>query len=105
MEQLGLQRVDLAPRSRPVPHHIDAMLSHISENDYAIQPGCAVRTVVSDIEPLVDLQAKHGMDIQFGFPRHKPHPHVRQKLDHGQLLSTMEGAVGYAVEQDIPVIS
>jgi 2-isopropylmalate synthase len=36
----------------------------IVDNGYQIRPGCAVRTVVSDIEPLVDLQAKHEMQIQ-----------------------------------------
>ncbi|MAS22785.1 MAG: 2-isopropylmalate synthase, partial [Euryarchaeota archaeon] len=66
MERLGVQKVDLGlPGAGPFHvNHIDAMLSHISDNDYQIRPGCAVRTVVSDIEPLVDLQAKHEMKIQ-----------------------------------------
>ena len=107
MEQLGLQRVDLGlPGAGPFHiDHIDAMLSHISENDYAIQPGCAVRTVVSDIEPLVDLQAKHGMDIQASaFLGTSPIRMYAENWTMEKLLSTMEGAVGYAVEQDIPVM-
>ena len=61
MERLGIQKVALGlPGAGPFHvNHIDAMLSHIVENGYSIRPGCAVRTVVSDIEPLVDLQAKH----------------------------------------------
>ena len=107
MEQLGLQRVDLGlPGAGPFHiDHIDAMLSHISENDYAIQPGCAVRTVVSDIEPLVDLQAKHGMDIQASaFLGTSPIRMYAENWTMEKLLNTMEGAVGYAVEQDIPVM-
>ncbi|DAC33744.1 MAG TPA: 2-isopropylmalate synthase, partial [Candidatus Poseidoniales archaeon] len=107
MERLGLQRVDLGlPGAGPFHiDHIDAMLSHISEHDYAIQPGCAVRTVVSDIEPLVDLQAKHGMDIQASaFLGTSPIRMYAENWTMEKLLNTMEGAVGYAVEQDIPVM-
>ena len=35
----------------------------MTENLYDLRPGCAVRTVVEDIKPLVDLQAKY--DRQF----------------------------------------
>ena len=46
MERLGVQKVDLGlPGAGPFHvNHIDAMLSHISDNDYQIRPGCAVRT-------------------------------------------------------------
>ena len=66
METLGIQKVDLGlPGAGPLHiDHIDAMLAHIGENNYEIRPGCAVRTVVTDIEPLVNLQAKHEMQIQ-----------------------------------------
>lgn len=49
METLGIQKVDLGlPGAGPLHiDHIDAMLAHISENNYEIRPGCAVRTVVS----------------------------------------------------------
>ena len=61
MEALGIQKVDLGlPGAGPFHvGHIDAMLSHMGERSYQLRPGCAVRTVVSDIEPLVDLQAKN----------------------------------------------
>ena len=47
MEQLGIQKVDLGlPGAGPFHRgHIDAMLTHISENNYAIRPGAAVRTL------------------------------------------------------------
>ena len=66
MEKLGIQKVDLGlPGAGPFHiEHIDSMLSHIKENSYEIRPGCAVRTVVSDISPLIDLQAKHDCQIQ-----------------------------------------
>lgn len=66
MEKLGLQKVDLGlPGAGPFHrNHIDAMLSHIKDNDYSIRPGAAVRTLMGDIEPLVEMQAKHEMEIQ-----------------------------------------
>ena len=66
IEKLGIQKVDLGlPGAGPFHiEHIDAMLNHIVENDYKIRPGAAVRTVISDIEPLVDLQAKYEIQIQ-----------------------------------------
>ena len=66
MERLGIQKVDLGlPGAGPFHReHISAMLSHISEHDYQIRPGAAVRTLMHDIEPLVEMQQEHGMEIQ-----------------------------------------
>ena len=107
MEALGLQKVDLGlPGAGPFHiDHIDAMLTHIREQDYSIRPGCAVRTVISDIEPLVDLQAKHDMEIQASaFLGTSPIRLYAEDWSMDRVMSTMEGAVGYAVEQDIPVM-
>ena len=55
MENLGIQKVDLGlPGAGPFHReHIDAMLTHINDNDFKIRPGAAVRTLMNDIEPLV----------------------------------------------------
>ena len=58
---------------------------------------------MNDIEPLVDLQAKHEMQIQtarFVDP-------IRQFTEGwtmDKLVSTMEKAVSFAVDNDIPVM-
>jgi 2-isopropylmalate synthase len=81
------------------------MLSHITENNYQIRPGCAVRTVVSDIEPLIDLQAKHEMQIQASaFLGTSPIRQYAEGWTLERLLSTLEEAVGFAVDNDIPVM-
>ena len=51
MEKLGIQKVDLGlPGAGPFHvEHIDAMLTHITENDYQIRPGAAVRTLMQDL--------------------------------------------------------
>ena len=107
MERLGIQKVDLGlPGAGPFHlNHIDAMLSHINENGYQIRPGCAVRTVVSDIEPLIDLQAKHEMQIQASaFLGTSPIRQYAEGWTLERLLSTLEEAVGFAVDNDIPVM-
>ena len=107
MEKLGIQKVDLGlPGAGPFHiEHIDAMLSHISENDYSIRPGCAVRTVVGDIEPLVELQAKHEIQIQASaFLGTSPIRQYSEGWTMEKLLSTLDKAVEFAVSNDIPVM-
>ena len=107
MEKLSIQKVDLGlPGAGPFHiNHIDKMMSHIVESDYKIRPGAAVRTLMGDIEPLVALQEKHGVPIQASaFLGTSP---IRQFTEGGtmdKLLSTMEKAVGFAVENDVPVM-
>ena len=107
MEKLGIQKVDLGlPGAGPFHiEHIDAMLSHITENDFAIRPGAAVRTLMSDIQPLVDLQQKHGIKIQASaFLGTSPIRQFTEGWTMERLLSTMETAVSFAVENDVPVM-
>ena len=107
MERLGVQKVDLGlPGARPFHvGHIDAMLSHMGEMDYSLRPGCAVRTVVSDIEPLVDLQARHERQIQASaFLGTSPIRQYTEGWTMERIMSTAESAVTFAVDNDIPVM-
>ena len=107
MEKLGIQKVDLGlPGAGPFHlEHIDAMLTHITENDFKIRPGAAVRTLMNDIEPLVELQAKHGIPIQASaFLGTSPIRQYTEGWTMEKLVSTMEKAVSYAVENDVPVM-
>ena len=107
MERLGIQKVDLGlPGAGPFHvNHIDAMLTHMGENGYELRPGCAVRTVVGDIEPLVDLQAKHERQIQASaFLGTSPIRQFAEGWTMERILSTAEKAVTFAVDNDIPVM-
>ena len=107
MEKLGIQKVDLGlPGAGPFHReHIDAMLTHIRANDFKIRPGAAVRTLMNDIEPLVEMQAKHEMQIQASaFLGTSPIRQFTEGWTMEKLVSTMEKAVSYAVENDIPVM-
>ncbi len=107
MERLGVQKVDLGlPGAGPYHvDHIDQMLSHMGENNYQIRPGAAVRTVVGDIEPLVDLQAKHERQIQASaFLGTSPIRQYAENWTMERILSTAEEAVSFAIDNDIPVM-
>ncbi len=107
MEKLGIQKVDLGlPGAGPFHvEHIDAMLTHITEHDFKIRPGAAVRTLMNDIEPLVMLQEKHGIPIQASaFLGTSPIRQYTEGWTMEKLTATMEKAVSYAVGNDIPVM-
>ena len=107
MEKLGIQKVDLGlPGAGPFHiKHIDSMLTHMTEKSYELRPGCAVRTVVDDIRPLVDLQAKHERQIQASaFLGTSPIRQYTEGWDMEKILSTAEKAVTFAVDNDIPVM-
>ena len=90
MENLGIQKVDLG---------------HISDNGYEIRPGCAVRTVVSDIQPLIELQSKHEMKIQASaFLGTSPIRQYTEGWTMDRIMKTAEEAVEFAVNNDIPVM-
>jgi len=104
---LGIQKVDLGlPGAGPYHvEHIDSMLGHMGENSYSIRPGCAVRTLVSDIEPLVDLQAKHERQIQASaFLGTSPIRQYAENWTMEKIMNTAEKAVEFAIDNDIPVM-
>jgi 2-isopropylmalate synthase len=61
--------------------------------------------VIGDIEPLIELQAKHEMQIQASaFLGTSPIRQFAENWTMEKLLSTLESAVSFAVEADIPVM-
>ena len=107
MEDLGMQKVDLGlPGAGPFHlEHIEAMVAHIIDHDFKIRPGAAVRTLMNDIEPLVDLQQKYGVPIQASaFLGTSPIRQYTEGWTMEKLLTTMEKAVSYAVDNDVPVM-
>ena len=66
--------------------HINAMLSHIIDNEYQIRPGAAVRTLMQDIEPLVEMQEKHGIQIQASaFLEYWSNQTIYRRMDNGEV--------------------
>jgi 2-isopropylmalate synthase len=64
-----------------------------------------VRTVVSDIEPIDELQQKYGIPIQASaFLGTSPIRQYTEGWTLGKLMQTMEGAVKWAIDHKIPVM-
>lgn len=107
MEKLGIDRVDLGlPGAGPQHYeHISALLKAICEEKMNIKPGCAVRTVISDIEPIERLQQTFGIPIQASaFLGTSPIRQYTEGWDLQKLMSTMEDAVKWAIGHKIPVM-
>jgi 2-isopropylmalate synthase len=107
MERLGIHTLDVGlpgagPRARA---DILALCREIAQQKMRITPNCAVRTVISDITPLVEISQKAGMPVEAcAFIGSSP---IRQfaenwTLDH--MLKLTEEAVGYAVANGLPVM-
>lgn len=107
MEKLGIDRVDLGLPGAGPQHreHIEALLGVIVREKMRIKPGCAVRTVVSDIEPLDALQQKFGIAIQASaFLGCSPIRQYTEGWTLEKLLETMTVAVKWARDHNIPVM-
>ena len=107
MEKLGIHTADVGlpgagPRARS---DITALCQEMTDHRMKITANCAVRTVKSDITPLIEISQKVGMPIEAcTFIGSSP---IRQfaeewTLDH--MLKLTEEAVSYAVENGLPVM-
>ena len=64
-----------------------------------------LKTAMQDIEPLVEMQEKHGIQIQASaFRCWRPIEQYTEGWTMEKLISTMEKAVSYADENDVPVM-
>jgi 2-isopropylmalate synthase len=107
MEDLGIHTLDIGlpgagPRART---DILALCQEIVRSRMKIGANCAVRTVKSDITPLIEISQKAGLSIEAcTFIGSSP---IRQyaeewTLDH--VLKLSEDAIRYAVENGLPVM-
>ena len=107
MENLGIQCADIGlPGSGPrAQADITAMVNHIVKNKMKLRPNCAVRTVKSDITPLIEVSQKTGYAIEASsFIGSSP---IRQYVEGWtieDMVQLTEEAVSYAVENNLPVM-
>jgi 2-isopropylmalate synthase len=107
MEELGVHSLDigLPGAGLHAVEHIEALMREIVDNRMEIEPNCAVRTVLSDIEALLRISERTGKPIEAAtFIGSSP---IRQfvedwTLDH--LLKLTEEAVSFAVGNGLPVM-
>jgi len=107
MERLGIHSADLGlPGAGPrAVTDILRLCREISQHRMRIRPNCAVRTVKSDIEPLVEISQKAGMPVEAcTFIGSSPIRQFAEDWTLDTMLKLTEDAVSYAVKNGLPVM-
>ncbi len=107
MERLGIDTVDIGlPGAGPrAVADITRLVEEMRDQKMKIRPNCAVRTVRSDIDPLIEISQKTGVAVEAcTFIGSSP---IRQyaedwSIDH--ILKLSVDAVSYAVAHGLPVM-
>ena len=103
MDELGIQTADVGlpgagDRAR---EHILALVREMK--DLAITPNVACRTVVSDIEPVVDMVQQTGSPIEVcAFIGSSPIRQFAEGWDFDKMLDLVKGAISFANDNDLP---
>jgi len=107
MEKLGIHTADVGlpgagPRARS---DITALCQEMTDHRMKITANCAVRTVKSDITPLIEISQKVGMPIEAcTFIGSSPIRQFAEEWTLEHMLKLTEEAVSYAVENGLPVM-
>jgi 2-isopropylmalate synthase len=107
MEELGIAAADLGLPGAGINavQHIETLAREIVNHNMRIRPNCAVRTVISDIEALLEISERIGQPIEAAtFIGSSP---IRQYVEDWtlqKLLRLSEEAVSFAVKRGLPVM-
>jgi 2-isopropylmalate synthase len=83
---------------------VERLVTEIRDQKLSIVPNCAARTVVQDIQPIVELQQKTGVPIEvYTFIGSSPIRQFAENWDIDHIQRTMEKAIEYAVKEGMQV--
>src|SRR5215475_13827923 len=107
MEQLGINMLDIGlPGAGPRAYaDVLALATEISNSRLKINPNCAARTTIKDIDPIVDVVQKTGVLIEAA--TFLGSSLIRQYVENwtiDDLLRRTEEAVTYSVRAQVPVM-
>ncbi|MFQ5453815.1 MAG: 2-isopropylmalate synthase, partial [Candidatus Zixiibacteriota bacterium] len=107
MEELKIDSADIGlPGSGPrAQADITAIAKHIVKNKMKIRPNCAVRTVKTDITPLIEISQTVGYPIEAcAFIGSSPIRQFAENWSIDKMIKLTEDAVSYATENGLPVM-
>ncbi len=107
MERLGIQSLDLGlpGAGAHAKEDILRLAKEIVQNKMKIRPYCAVRTVIPDLEPLVEISEKAGIPIEAAtFIGSSPIRIYAEEWNLDQMLKLTEEAVTFCVKHNLPVM-
>ena len=106
MEELGLDSCDigLPGAGRRALEDIERLAREIAQQGMRISPNVAVRTVVSEIEPVIELSQRAGIAIEAcAFIGSSPIRAYTEGWDDQRVLSLTEESVRFGVEHGVPM--
>ena len=105
MISLGIKRGDIGLPMSAQLEDIKGLLHHISTHKRPFAPGLAVRTVISDLQHVADLQQQFGMSIKaeafLGCSRIRL---AVEGWDLTRVLKLAEEAISFAKAEGVPMI-
>ena len=107
MEKLGIHAADIGmPASGPrAKADVTRLAREIVDNKMKIRPNCAVRTLIQDLVPLVEISEKVGYPIEAAaFIGSSPIRIYAEEWTLTRMLKYTEESVSFAVKHGIPVM-
>ncbi len=107
MRDLGIDAADLGlcGAGERFKYHVTVLAKEIAKQKMPIQPQSAARTLISDIEPIVEASDEAGIRIEACiFLGTSPIRQFAEGWDMDFMLKTTEESVSYAIEHDLPVM-
>jgi 2-isopropylmalate synthase len=107
MADLGIAAADIGlPGAGPrVREQVLALAAEIRDARLPIAPNCAARTVVGDVEPIVEVSQKVGIPIEAAtFIGSSPIRQYAEDWTLERMLKASEAAVSFAVSHGLPVM-
>jgi 2-isopropylmalate synthase len=107
IDRLGMDTADIGlPGAGPhVVRDVERLAREIADSRLRVEANCAARTLVADIEPIVDISQRVGIPIECcAFIGSSPLRQYAEGWSLDQLLKLTEEAIGFAVAEGLPVM-
>jgi 2-isopropylmalate synthase len=107
MAELGIESADIGlPGAGPhVVADVERLAREIAEQDLPIFPNCAARTVIADVEPIVEISQRVGIPIEAScFIGSSPIRQYAEAWDLDRMLRLTRAAVEFAAGHGLPVM-
>ena len=107
IDELGIEAADIGlPGAGPhVVRDVTRLAREIVDAGLSVAPNCAARTVVADIEPIVDISQQVGIPIEVAcFIGSSPIRQYAEDWDFDRMLRLATEAVEFSVGHDLPVM-